>query len=271
MIKLLDGAYEYKLVDCEWSLTDLGADYLARYVTHELKAHQLACGSLLAWGAILALASACMLVPAIRRGILLRLKRYRERSVRALAVILLSVLLGGAVANLVYYERYAEAPIRTEVFLERPDAITVYYNEEGKTRKKRLSDAQIDQVLDALETLLAQCDSSDRWQLTSDEVDAWTEKEFFETRAALGAIEFHYNKRRDLQIDLTAARSANDTDPQPYYSFYGVCDSVTLGYLDERRLHVVGCLNGEYYGNAVAITLDRSEAKAFWEEIRSCI
>ncbi len=202
-------------------------------------------------------------------------------SIKPLVMILVFILTcaitaGSTFGVLSYASRrsYHEEAIPCKDLLDKPDGITVYYVEDGCEKSQKLSKKEIDLVFTAFQEMGRNCIGAKTAPQYHNSLHPHRElTSFEETRKQQGgAVEFHYKQRREVQIMFSPPK---DTPVNgffnPYYSFWGHVDSLSVAYMDQAELYLVGCLNDAYYVTAGHVKFSQESTDNFWSVVKSCI
>lgn len=178
-------------------------------------------------------------------GIILINSRKKRIGVVIVTITLSLILLAGTGFGIAYYQNYYEKAIPMEKLLDYPDDITVYYNDGERVRSKQLQKSNIAEAYAGFEELrekyVAKGDADLRTL-------RWTEEWFLEKRAIYGAVEFHYDQRREINLAISPPNPDPLHPTEDMYFMSGVADSVTLLFYPDNCISVAYCLNGQYSG-----------------------
>lgn len=182
----------------------------------------------------------------------------------AVTVLLMPGIICGAICLLNYYEK----PVEETEFLPKPDAITVYYTDsEGTEKQKELSEQELEAVYHAFLELKNHYEGVKKYHLPMNVPTRQYIESFPTTRAQDGAVEFHYEQRRQFNLALSDPQESDlpMIDENKIFSFSQTCDSVAISCMYESCLRVYGCKNGRYYGTIDKdLRFSKEAADTFW-------
>lgn len=167
----------------------------------------------------------------------------------------------------VYYVNYYENATVESEFLPYPDAVTIYYNDNGQGRKKRLSKAEIKEVYEAFKELKIHFDYvPDAMYLIPQE---WNKEDILTHAKSFGGIQFHYKQRRDFQAALFPKDSHELNSSQEAWYIKKEADSVLFTYNGENTLRMGSFWNSEYTDASIGVFTTEAVA-TFWAAVNAC-
>ena len=167
----------------------------------------------------------------------------------------------------VYYVNYYEKSVIESEFLPCPDAVTIYYNDNGLGRKKKLSKAKIAEVYDAFKELITHFRYvPDSMYLIPQE---WDKEDILAHSKNYGGIRFHYKKRRHFQTALFPEDLHKFNFSQEAWYVKKDADSILFTYDGKNTLRMGSFWNNEYTDASIGVFTPEAVA-AFWTSVNAC-
>lgn len=190
------------------------------------------------------------------------------------SVALALTLAVGVSLKIYAYQQYHEEAIPAEVFLPRPDKITVYYKNGESFKIKNLRGDNVDIVYDAFQSLLSKSTRAGRTPYYT----PWDETKYLSQRETYNYIEFHYKQRYKFAYCTQNPQRATEptSNPEDIFSFTGEFDSVCINHPNLHGISFIGCKNGVYQRNDTVdgngyFNFSQESADAFWETVMSLV
>lgn len=193
-----------------------------------------------------------------------------SKSIIVISVLIALLAISIIAFSLNRYLEYNEKAVPCEDFLDRPDGITVHYEENGEPKSQKLSKEEIDLVYEAFMTLYPQCEGVGE----DSRYSPWKPEYYLNNRDKIGDIEFHYDQRRYVNCsfaDPELHNTGGHIGAEMIYSLKGEFDSVAIGFIGKSDLKLAGFRNGECYGRYDYAIFPQEATDAFWATVTSCI